>query len=120
MRYMKGKDKHPNPTVVDLAQDILLRTTIPLDNHAALRSGFAGYPINPRWNVNKVRAWKTGRQLRQALQEGELIIRSSDSMLVPSDNEQEGISVCQIPTQPYKWMSCAEWVKQLFTNYQTV
>ncbi|MDJ0662359.1 MAG: hypothetical protein QNJ42_23165 [Crocosphaera sp.] len=97
---MKEKDKHPNPTVVDLTQDVLLRTTIPLDNHAALRSGFVGYPINPRWNINKVRAWKTGRQLRQALQEGELIIRSSDSMLVPSDNEQEGISVCQIPKQP--------------------
>ncbi|MGK7956193.1 MAG: hypothetical protein AB4063_13240 [Crocosphaera sp.] len=117
---MKGKDKHPNPTVLDLTQDILLRTTIPSDNHAALRSGFVGYPINPRWNVNKVRAWKTGRQLRQALQQGELMIRTSDSMLVPSDYEPEGISVCQIPKQPYKWMSCAEWVKQLFTNYQTV
>lgn len=117
---MKGKEKNSNPIVVDLTQDILLRTTIPLHNHAALRSGFVGYPINPRWSVSKVRAWKTGRQLRQALQEGELMIRSSDSMLVPSDKEQDGISVCQIPTQPYKWMSCAEWVKQRFITYQTV
>ncbi|MGB5772048.1 MAG: hypothetical protein WBM32_19600 [Crocosphaera sp.] len=117
---MIRQNKNPNPTVVDLTQDILLHTTIPLDNHAALRSGFAGYPINPRWTVKKVQAWKTGHKLRQALQEGELTIRSSDSMLVPSHNQQEGMSVCQIPTQQYKWVSCAEWVKQLFITYQTV
>lgn len=117
---MIKKEKNPNPTVVDLTQDILLHTTIPLDNHAALRSGFAGYPMNPRWNINKVRAWKTGRQLRQALQEGELTIRSSDSTLVPNDNAEQGISVCQMPSHQNQWMSCGQWVKQLFTNYQTV
>ena len=117
---MKAIDKHPNSTVVDLSKDILLRTTIPLDNHAALRSGFAGYPLNPRWNINKVRAWKTGRQLRQALQQGELMIRSSDSMLVPSETEEDGISVCPIPTRRYRWISCTEWVKQRFTTHQTV
>lgn len=83
---MKARNTSVATTVVDLSKDILLRTTIPLDNHAALRSGFVGYPINPRWNINKVRAWKTGRQLRQALQEGEMIIRSSDSMLVPTNS----------------------------------
>ncbi|MDJ0579923.1 hypothetical protein [Crocosphaera sp.] len=117
---MKTIDRHPNTTVVDLSQDILLRTTIPLDNHPALRSGFAGYPMNPRWNIKKVRAWKTGLRLRQALQQGDLIIRSSDSMLVPSDKEEEGIWVDKTPNQPYKWISCAEWVKQLLKNYQTV
>ncbi|MEM8781039.1 MAG: hypothetical protein AAGF26_19715 [Cyanobacteria bacterium P01_G01_bin.49] len=117
---MLKKHKNPNLTVVDLTKDILLHTTIPLENHASLRSGFAGYPVNPRWNINKVWAWKTGRQLRQALQEGELIIRSSDSMLVPINNEQEGITVCQVPTHNHKWVSCSEWVKQLFTTYQTV
>ena len=117
---MIQKQKNPNLTVVDLTQDILLHTTIPLDNHAALRSGFAGYPINPRWNTNKIRAWKTGRQLRQGLQEGELIIRSSDSTLVPNDNSEQGISVCQIPSCQNQWISCRQWVKQLFSNYQTV
>lgn len=117
---MKAIGKNPNTKVVDLSKDILLRTTIPLDNHPALRSGFAGYPINPRWNVNKVHAWKTGRRLRQALQQGDLIIRSSDSMLVPSDKEEEGILVTKAATQPYRWISCAELVKQLLKNYQTV
>ncbi|MGK7938576.1 MAG: hypothetical protein AB4062_00155 [Crocosphaera sp.] len=116
---MIGKEKNPNLTVVDLTQDILLNTTIPLDNHAALRSGFAGYPMNPRWNSNKVRAWKTGRQLRKGLNEGTLTIRTSDSTLVPNDNAEQGRSVCQIPTQKNHWMSCGQWVKQLFT-YQTV
>ncbi len=117
---MIRKEKNPNLTVVDLTQDILLHTSIPLDNHAALRSGFAGYPINPRWNTNKVRAWKTGRQLRQALHEGELTIRSSDSTLVPNDNAEQGISVCHIPSHQNKWMSCSQWVQKLFTEYQTV
>ena len=117
---MIRKEKNPNLTVVDLTKDILLHTTIPLENHAALRSGFAGYPVNPRWNINKVWAWKTGRQLRQALQEGELTIRPSDSMLVPINHSEEGIPVCQDPTPNQKWVSCSKWVKQLFANYQTV
>ena len=71
--------------------------------------------MNPCWNSNKVRAWKTGRQLRQGLQEGKLTIRSSDSTLVPNDNAEQGISVCQIPSQQNQWMSYGQWVKQLFT-----
>jgi hypothetical protein len=74
--------KHRSPRVVDLAENILLHTAIAQENHAALRSGFAGYQPNPRWNVTKFRAWKTGRQLREALKHGEMIVRSTDCMLV--------------------------------------
>lgn len=69
--------------VVDLAEGIYVRTPIPSENHPALRSGFAGYPLNPRWNSTKYRAWKTGRQWRTLLAKDEIVIRPSDSMLVP-------------------------------------
>lgn len=69
--------------VVDLAENVLVQTLIPSANHAALRSGFAGYPTNPRWNGAKVQAWRTGRQWREALDRGELMVRSTDLMLVP-------------------------------------
>lgn len=69
--------------VVDLTENVLVNTLIPSTNHPALRSGFAGYPANPRWNVAKFHAWKTGRQLRAALAQGKMIVRSTDSMLVP-------------------------------------
>jgi hypothetical protein len=76
-----------NPTVVDLSEDVLLNTTISQENHAALRAGFAGYLPNPRWSVTKFRAWRTGRQLREALARGEMTIRASDRMLIPTQEE---------------------------------
>jgi hypothetical protein len=82
--------------VVDLSEDVLLSTKIPYENHAALRSGFAGYLPNPRWSVTKFRAWRTGRQLREALARGEMTIRASDRMLIPTkeeiDSDEEGRS----------------------------
>jgi hypothetical protein len=74
--------KHQDPIVVDLTENVLVSTIIPYENHAALRSGFAGYPANPRWSMTKFRAWKTGRQWREALAQGAMIVRSTDSMLV--------------------------------------
>ena len=71
-----------NQMLVDLKSDVLFQTNIPPENHAALRSGFAGYPANPRWNINKFQAWKTGNKLGQALKKGDLVVRSSDSLLV--------------------------------------
>lgn len=65
----------------------MLRTAIAQENHAALRSGFAGYPPNPRWNVTKFRAWKTGRQLKEALEHGDMVVRSTDCMLVPAKDQ---------------------------------
>ena len=73
-----------NFMVVDLAEGVLVGSLMPKDNLPALRSGFAGYPANPRWNVIKYRAWKMGRQLRQSLDEGDLVVRSTDFMLVPA------------------------------------
>jgi hypothetical protein len=68
--------------VVDLTDNIWIYTNIPLQNHAALRSGFAGYPANPRWNATKYRAWKQGYQWREQLSLGRLTVRQSDSQLV--------------------------------------
>jgi hypothetical protein len=68
--------------MVDLTESIWTRTIIPQCNHAALRAGFAGYPSNPRWNVAKYQAWKTGRYWREQLAIGKMIVRSTDSMLV--------------------------------------
>lgn len=75
--------------VVDLTEGIYVRTPIPSENHPALRSGFAGYPLNPRWNTTKYRAWKTGRQWRTLLAKEEIVVRPSDSMLVPRASLQE-------------------------------
>jgi|GEM_PF-1402900 len=96
--------KHRNFMVVDLAQGILARTLIPRMAHSALRSGFAGYPTNPRWSAAKLRAWKMGRQWRDGLERGELVVRSSDSMLVPaadSEEDSDGSSGAQpLPLKP--------------------
>lgn len=80
---MLGRRNCQNYIVVDLDKNILVNTTIPSANHAALRSGFAGYPVNPRWSSAKYLAWKTGYKWRKALASGEMIVRSQDCMLVP-------------------------------------
>ncbi|WP_148288254.1 hypothetical protein [Prochlorothrix hollandica] len=69
--------------VIELAQGVLAHTKVPVVNHSALRSGFAGQPANPRWNATKVVAWKTGRQWRSALAQGSMVVRPTDSMLIP-------------------------------------
>ena len=80
-----------NPNLVDLTDKVSVRTAISQENHPALRSGFAGYPANPRWNVNKYRAWKAGRQLRDALKQGSMVVRQSDCLLVPATEQEEGV-----------------------------
>jgi hypothetical protein len=74
--------------VVDLTDKVFVRTVIPKENHAALRSGFAGYPANPRWNITKYHAWKKGCQWRENLNRGKMVIRTEDSMLVPISEAQ--------------------------------
>jgi hypothetical protein len=83
VKFVNKTLKEHNCMVVDLTEDVLVNTLIPSTSHPALRSGFAGYPANPRWNATKFHAWKTGRQLRAALAQGKMIVRSTDSMLVP-------------------------------------
>ena len=81
--------KEQNVMVIDLTENVFVYTSIPTANHPALRSGFVGYPANPRWNVTKFQAWRTGRQLREALARGEMMVRSTDSMLVPVTAQKE-------------------------------
>lgn len=77
-----------NLMLVELDKGVLARTSIPIDNHSALRAGFAGFTSNPRWCASKFVAWRTGRSWRDALQKGTLVIRQSDSMLVPAEEVQ--------------------------------
>ncbi|ACK67320.1 conserved hypothetical protein [Rippkaea orientalis PCC 8801] len=106
-----------NEMVVDLKNGILFHTNIPPENHAALRSGFAGYPANPRWNIHKFQAWKTGHQLCQALKQGQLVVRSSDCMLVASEDEIEPQSTHQLSNKN-KQSIWTQTIKQVFTSYQ--
>ena len=75
--------------VVKLGEGVLVRTKLKDAYIPALRSGFAGYPVNPRWSGVKISAWKTGQQWRQAVSRGEMAVRSSDSMLVAIDELPE-------------------------------
>ena len=77
-----------NPMVVELAENISVMTIISKENHAALRAGFAGYPANPRWNVSKFSAWKTGKQWREALECGKMSVSPIDSMLISSEEQK--------------------------------
>lgn len=77
--------KQEQAPVVKLSSDICVRTTIPESHYPALRSGFEGYPPNPRWNVSKFRAWKTGQQWRNALKQGKMKVRR-DRMLVSTQS----------------------------------
>ncbi|MBF2078935.1 MAG: hypothetical protein IGR76_10565 [Synechococcales cyanobacterium T60_A2020_003] len=72
-----------NLVTVEIAEGVFARTSIAPENHSALRAGFGGYTANPRWNATKFLAWKTGRQWRAAVANHEMMVRSSDSMLVP-------------------------------------
>jgi hypothetical protein len=85
--------------VVELTEGVFVRTAIANIYIPALRCGFAGYPVNPRWNAVKFHAWKTGREWRQALHCGEMVVRSTDSMLV---SLQEQGDRAQSPS-PRKW-----------------
>jgi hypothetical protein len=77
-----------NKMIVDLTEKVFVRTTIPKQNHPALRAGFAGYPANPRWNVSKYHAWKIGCQWREELNQGKMVVRTEDSRLVPRTQTQ--------------------------------
>ncbi len=73
--------------VVQLSENIKVDTDIRDYHLPALRSGFAGYPANPRWDGSKFMTWKMGRQWRNALQIGTVVIRQSDSMLILADDD---------------------------------
>ena len=79
--------------VADLTENIWIYTNISPENHAALRSGFAGYRANPRWSATKYLAWKQGYQWREELSTGRLTIRQSDSQLVSATETQKTTSL---------------------------
>ncbi|MBV5257926.1 hypothetical protein FLX56_05765 [Synechococcus moorigangaii CMS01] len=92
---------HAGQWLVELTDGIYIKTAIPRENHSAIRSGFAGYPSNPRWNVRKHQAWKQGKQWRQALDQGLMVVE--DKHLVPMVQPE-----CQAPTPekiPHGWRS---------------
>ena len=108
---MSQAPKPDNAMVVELAEGVSVRTLILAMNHPALRSGFAGFPANPRWNATKFRAWKTGREWKAALSSGEMVVRSTDSMLVSAseqDNSQNNAQTSQRNRIPFrKWISAS-------------
>ncbi|AFY40461.1 hypothetical protein Lepto7376_4353 [[Leptolyngbya] sp. PCC 7376] len=71
------------PRMVELAEGVYIETAIPRENHAALRSGFAGYPNNPRWTVRKYKAWKQGKLWRKSLSDGSMTIH--DQQLIATE-----------------------------------
>ena len=60
--------------IVELNPDVHVKTPLPPQCHSALRAGFAGYSTNPRWNVAKLRAWRLGRQWREALAAEQMVV----------------------------------------------
>lgn len=111
VRFVLKTGKQQNFMVVDLKEGVKVHTLIPSDNHAALRCGFAGYPINPRWTPSKFHAWKTGKQLKESLSSGEMVVRSNDSMLV---------SVCEAQDKPKNGAETSEAPKLSGGRYQMV
>jgi hypothetical protein len=79
---------HQLSRTVELSEWVKVHTNITEANLPALRSGFAGYPLNPRWNASKAIAWKTGRQWKLALEDGKMLVRSQDCMLVPTPGDR--------------------------------
>lgn len=89
--------------VVQLSENIKVDTDIRDCHLPALRSGFAGYPANPRWDGSKFMTWKMGRHWRNALQSGTVIVRQSDSMLVLADDEQNtSDTIVETDETPYQ------------------
>lgn len=70
--------------VLELAEGIYIETAIPRESHPAVRSGFAGYPSNPRWTVRKHQAWKQGKQWRQDFDQGLMVVEKQQLIPTPA------------------------------------
>ncbi len=108
MRSVLKTQQQGNLMVVDLTDKILVTTDIVKEYHPALRSGFSGYPANPRWSATKFYAWKMGRQWREALDHGDMVVRSHDSMLVSIAQQEEKVESEKKPSDfwsklPFSW-----------------
>lgn len=80
-----SRSQHPI-SAIELTPGIYLQTVFPQEYIPALRSGFSLYPANPRWSALKFQAWKTGRLLRQAHDQGTLRVQLGDRTLVLTDH----------------------------------
>ncbi len=89
------KQQQNHSKKVQLNDDIMVLTPLDPSCIPALRSGFAGYPVNPRWNAVKFHAWKIGRQWRQAYSQGTMVVRSRDSLLVPIEQAEVTLEVSE-------------------------
>lgn len=89
--------QHPVQRILELAEGIYIETAIPRENHPAVRSGFAGYPSNPRWNVRKHQAWKQGRQWRQALDQGVMVVEKQ--RLIPKVESADTATATPTPVK---------------------
>ncbi len=89
---MAENNQQPCFSIVELSADVRARTSLPPVCHSALRAGFEGYSVNPRWNGTKLRAWRLGQEWRQALNRGEMLIRPSDQLLLSPEELAQGES----------------------------
>jgi hypothetical protein len=91
--------------VVELADEIYIETTIPRESHAALRSGFAGYPSNPRWTVRKFQAWKQGKQWRREMNAGMMVVENKCLVLAATRPEEPKPVVQPVEELRSSWRS---------------
>lgn len=99
--------------IVELSDNVNIHTEIKTENWPALRAGFAGYPRNPRWNARKFHAWKTGCQLRSALDAGEMAVCPLDQLLMDASQVSEQVShnLCEEIAQSNPEKSGKIWSK---------
>lgn len=103
---MLSAPKQNRYQTIELAEGVKICTTFDRDCIPALRSGFALYPVNPRWNVFKFRAWKRGRQLRQALDRGEAIVSTPTLALLSEETANQDAPTPVEPTdETFRWGS---------------
>jgi hypothetical protein len=99
-------NQHPqlDPSIVELTQDVHVRTSSPPSCHSALRAGFAGYTDNPRWTPQKRQAWNQGKQWRSELAANLLEIKDgfllTPETLAIAPNLTAEASSCPSPTEP--------------------
>lgn len=106
--------------VVELAKGVFVQTSIPSTHHSALRSGFAGYPANPRWSVTKFRAWRAGQQWRRALDSQQMVVREADSLLVPTAEAQAtSTATTTTPDSKPRRPTWRNWLRQKLPMCQT-
>lgn len=97
------KQNQHNLIVVELSEGIKVSTSITSDCIPALRSGFASYPANPRWNALKYYAWKTGRQWRLAFNSGNMVVKAGFLVLNELPSQDKTTELDPAAVEPRQW-----------------